>query len=62
MAIMEADLFRGVSQRFFMTRIANSAEEQSHKKNAVIFERGERISYKKTRAPYIMRSTNMSGR
>jgi len=38
-----ADLFRGVSQRF-ITRIANSAEEQNYKKDSVIFKRGERAS------------------
>src|SRR5512137_677431 len=40
MAIMEADLFKGVSQRF-ITRIANGAEEQNYKKDSVIFNRGE---------------------
>ena len=44
MAIMESDLFRGVSQRF-ITRIANSAEEQTYKKYSVIFKRGERASH-----------------
>jgi CRP-like cAMP-binding protein len=44
MAIMEADLFRGVSQRF-ITRIANGAEEQNYEKNSVIFSRGERASH-----------------
>ncbi len=44
MAIMESDLFRGVSQRF-ITRIANGAEEISYKKGAVIFERGEDASH-----------------
>jgi len=44
MAIMEAELFRGVSQRF-ITRIANGAEEQNYKKNAVIFTRGEHASH-----------------
>jgi CRP-like cAMP-binding protein len=44
MAIMESDLFRGVSQRF-ITRIANSAEEQTYKKNSIIFKRGERASH-----------------
>ncbi len=44
MAIMESDLFKGVSQRF-ITRIANGAEEQSYKKGAVIFKRGEEASY-----------------
>ena len=44
MAIMEADLFRGVSQRF-ITRIANGAEEQNYKKDSVIFKRGERASH-----------------
>lgn len=36
--------FRGVSQRF-VTRIANSAEEQNYKKNTVIFKRGGRASH-----------------
>lgn len=40
MAIMEADLFKGVSQRF-ITRIANGADEQNYKKDSVIFNRGE---------------------
>lgn len=44
MAIMESDLFAGVSQRF-ITRIANGAEEQSYKKNSVIFKRGEEASH-----------------
>ena len=44
MAIMESDLFRGVSQRF-ITRIANGAEGISYKKGAVIFERGEDASH-----------------
>ena len=44
MAIMESDLFRGVSQRF-ITRIANGAEEMSYKKGAVIFERGGDASH-----------------
>jgi CRP-like cAMP-binding protein len=44
MAIMESDLFKGVSQRF-ITRIANGAEEVSYKKGAVIFERGEDASH-----------------
>lgn len=44
MAIMESDLFKGVSQRF-ITRIANSAEERTYKKNSVIFEKGEQASY-----------------
>ena len=44
MAIMESDLFKGVSQRF-ITRIANGAEEQTCKKNSVIFKRGEQASH-----------------
>jgi len=40
MAIMEADLFKGVSQRF-ITRIANSAEEEAFKRGSIIFKRGE---------------------
>ena len=44
MAIMEADLFKGVSQRF-ITRIAHGAEEQTYKKNSVIFQRGEEASH-----------------
>ena len=44
MAIMESDLFKGVSQRF-ITRIANGAEEQSYKKGSVIFKRGEEASH-----------------
>jgi CRP-like cAMP-binding protein len=40
MAIMESELFKGVSQRF-ITRIANGAEEQNYKKNSVIFKKGE---------------------
>jgi CRP-like cAMP-binding protein len=44
MAIMESDLFRGVSQRF-ITRIANGAEEVSYRKGAVIFERGAEASH-----------------
>jgi CRP-like cAMP-binding protein len=43
MAIMEADLFKGVSQRF-ITRIANGAEEQTCKGNSIIFKRGEEAS------------------
>jgi CRP-like cAMP-binding protein len=43
MAIMEADLFKGVSQRF-ITRIANGAEEQTCEKNSIIFKRGEEAS------------------
>jgi CRP-like cAMP-binding protein len=43
MAIMESDLFKGVSQRF-ITRVANGAEEQNYKKNSVIFGRGEEAS------------------
>ena len=31
--------FQRRESAFFMTRIANNAEEQSHKKNAVIFEK-----------------------
>jgi len=44
MAIMESDLFKGVSQRF-IARIANSAEEQTCKKNSVIFKKGEQASH-----------------
>jgi CRP-like cAMP-binding protein len=44
MAMMESDLFRGVSQRF-ITRIANGAEEQNHKKDTVIFKRGEEATH-----------------
>ncbi len=44
MAIMESDLFKGVSQRF-ITRVANGAEEQSYNKNSVIFEKGEEASH-----------------
>lgn len=44
MAIMEAELFRGVSQRF-ITRIANGAEEQNYKKDSVVFGRGEPASH-----------------
>ena len=44
MAIMESDLFKGVSQRF-ITRVANGSEEQNHKKDAVIFRRGEEAGY-----------------
>jgi CRP-like cAMP-binding protein len=44
MAIMEADLFRGVSQRF-ITRIAHGAEEQTYQKNSLIFRRGEEASH-----------------
>ncbi len=44
MAIMEADLFRGVSQRF-ITRIAHGAEEETCKKNSVIFRKGEEASH-----------------
>ncbi len=43
MAIMESDLFKGVSQRF-ITRIANSAEEQNYKKGSIIFNKGEQAS------------------
>jgi CRP-like cAMP-binding protein len=44
MAIMESDLFKGVSQRF-VTRIANGAEEESFKKNSTIFKAGERAPH-----------------
>jgi CRP-like cAMP-binding protein len=44
MAIMESDLFAGVSQRF-ITRVANGAEEQSYTKNSVIFKKGEQASH-----------------
>jgi CRP/FNR family transcriptional regulator, cyclic AMP receptor protein len=44
MAIYESDLFKGVSQRF-ITRIANGSEEQTFKKNAVIFKAGEQASF-----------------
>ena len=40
MAIMESELFKGVSQRF-ITRIAHGAEEQNYKKGSVIFKKGE---------------------
>src|SRR5512133_1630721 len=43
MAIRESDLFKGVSQRF-ITKIANTAEEQTFKKNAVIFNAGDKAS------------------
>jgi CRP-like cAMP-binding protein len=43
MAITESDLFRGVSQRF-ITRIAKGAEEQTFKRNAAIFKKGEQAS------------------
>jgi CRP-like cAMP-binding protein len=44
MAIMESDLFKGVSQRF-ITRIAKGAEEISYDKGALIFERGREASH-----------------
>ena len=44
MAIMESDLFKGVSQRF-ITRIANGAEEQTYKKNSTIFKKDEQASH-----------------
>jgi CRP-like cAMP-binding protein len=44
MSIQESDLFKGVSQRF-LTKIANGAEEQTFKKNTVIFRTGEKASY-----------------
>ena len=44
MAIMESDLFKGVSQRF-ITRIAHGAEEETHKKDSVIFKRGEEAAH-----------------
>jgi CRP-like cAMP-binding protein len=44
MAIMESDLFKGASQRF-ITRIANGAEEENHKKNSIIFRKNERASH-----------------
>jgi CRP-like cAMP-binding protein len=43
MAIKESDLFKGVSQRF-ITRIANSSEEESFKKNTVIFKGGDKAA------------------
>ncbi|HEY3276038.1 MAG TPA: cyclic nucleotide-binding domain-containing protein [Syntrophorhabdaceae bacterium] len=44
MAISESDLFRGVSQRF-ITKIAHGAEEQTFRKNTVIFKAGERADH-----------------
>jgi len=44
MAIYESDLFKGVSQRF-ITRIANGSEEQTFKKNAIIFKVGEKAAH-----------------
>ncbi|MGD0230301.1 MAG: cyclic nucleotide-binding domain-containing protein [Syntrophorhabdales bacterium] len=44
MAIMESDLFKGVSQRF-ITRIANGAEEQAYKRGSTIFTRGETATH-----------------
>ena len=44
MAIYESDLFKGVSQRF-ITRIANGSEEQTFKKNAIIFKAGEKAAF-----------------
>ena len=44
MAITESDLFKGVSQRF-ITRIANGSDEQTYKRNSVIFERDEEASH-----------------
>jgi len=44
MAIMESDLFKGVSQRF-VTRIANGAEEENYKKNSTIFKAGDRAPH-----------------
>lgn len=44
MAIKESDLFKGVSQRF-ITKIGNNSEEQSFKRNDVIFRAGEKASF-----------------
>ena len=44
MAINESDLFKGVSQRF-ITKVANAAEEETLKKNAVIFKKGEKATH-----------------
>lgn len=44
MAIKESDLFKGVSQRF-ITKIANNSEEESYKKNSMIFKTGEKASH-----------------
>ncbi|MBP1747537.1 MAG: cyclic nucleotide-binding protein [Deltaproteobacteria bacterium] len=44
MSITEAELFKGVSQRF-VTRIANASDELKYKANAVIFKRGEEASH-----------------
>jgi len=44
MAIKESDLFKGVSQRF-ITKIANNSEEETYKRNAVIFKTGEKASH-----------------
>lgn len=44
MAIKESDLFKGVSQRF-ITKIANNSEEESFKKNSMIFKTGEKASH-----------------
>jgi CRP-like cAMP-binding protein len=44
MAIKESDLFKGVSQRF-ITKIANNSEEESFKKNSIIFKTGEKASH-----------------
>jgi CRP-like cAMP-binding protein len=44
MAIKESDLFKGVSQRF-ITKIANNSEEESFKRNTIIFSAGDNASY-----------------
>jgi CRP-like cAMP-binding protein len=44
MAIMESDLFKGVSQRF-ITRVAHGAEEQTYEKGAIVFTKGEDAEY-----------------
>ncbi len=43
MAITESDLFKGVSQRF-ITRIGKGSEEQTLKRNTIIFKKGEPAS------------------
>lgn len=44
MAIKESDLFKGVSQRF-ITKIANNSEEETFKKNSIIFKTGEKAPH-----------------
>lgn len=44
MAIKESDLFKGVSQRF-ITKIANNSEEETFRKNAIIFKAGEKAAH-----------------